>query len=159
MPAWINIGGKLSRSLLENFMTAIERDGAGPEYGIPFEDGFNEKALLECRHNDVLELYCDQARNGNFEMLEQFCQNHGLDYNRHCDSNYEYNAEMVWCRDGQIVSCQSDNDGTSLVDLDVVLSVWRSLCAGNIHEALTSLLPYANRYGEIPPIPRFEIVD
>ena len=49
----------------------------------------------------VVRLIHDRARLGQFDALERFLVAHRIQFNRHSDSRYEFNAENVYCRGGK----------------------------------------------------------
>lgn len=107
MPAIITIGGVLKKEAVSDFVKAIESDGPSHEWGgppvvigegdIPLEDDLRTYAK---GYNGFIVLVDDQALNGEFTNIEQFCIEHYLDYDRQSDARDEHDAQLVEYRTG-----------------------------------------------------------
>lgn len=76
VPASITIGGKLSSTLIEQLIEAINEEGLTPEY-----DGGTFSAD-EHANGEHLTLYGNEVAWGSFNTLEAFCREHRLAYRR-----------------------------------------------------------------------------
>jgi hypothetical protein len=100
MAAEIHIGGKVPRSVAQALCKVVTDTQASLEWGGAACDISTPEDLLSSRSVDgdepnVLKLYDDEARWGEFETLEAFLQEHGIPYCRWSDGRYEYDAEAV----------------------------------------------------------------
>lgn len=82
----IKIGGELPKELINEFLGKIEKD-TGMNYG---------KLDRIPDNNGTLYIEDSEARNGQFDNLETWCQKHDLSYVRESSACYEYSAEVVW---------------------------------------------------------------
>ncbi len=91
MAAHIEIGGKLARCKLNEFLSLIEELSAEDDWSSPP----NQEYLQKCRDDKKpIVLYDDQARYGEFPELEQFCIANNLTFNRHSSPKYEYEGQI-----------------------------------------------------------------
>lgn len=163
MSAEIVIGGGLKRELLGDFLQACEDDGAAHAYG---ETGApqDEKELDEIvRGNDgYLRLYNAEAKWGEFDTLERFCQEHGLDYTRTSEGISGYDPEIVvfrkWMKEERYFLTTANGDlCITKAGLENIfgknLNRLLKMKAKNIHEKLL------NEFGtDILPVRRFNIL-
>jgi len=104
-PAQIWIGGEVNPADLLGLVKALHADGASHEYG--------DAVIPEDCTTPTLYSYLDpdlgpdetvlrfrKLRNGEFEVTEQFCIEHGIPYDRWSDHYCEYDAENVYWRPG-----------------------------------------------------------
>ena len=87
----ITIGGHIPAALIDPLMEQIT------------SCGLNGDALLLSdlvENGGTINLEYDQARNGEFEELEEFLETHDISYNRYSSHCYEYNASEKKFRPG-----------------------------------------------------------
>ncbi len=115
-PAQILIGGQVSRTkrlypddpdddttILQGLVSALNDDGASPEYGdVAIDDKCTEKELEKYIDCGWLRLRQDQAVLGEFPETEQFCIDNGISYDRNSDHYCEYDAELLYWRPGMM---------------------------------------------------------
>ncbi len=198
--AEIWIGGQVSRTeichegemddpdgnaVLAQLMAEIERSGVSWEWGSRGIEMDTEEHLLECLENGHLHFMDDEARNGEFEDLENFCVQNGIPFNRRSATDGTYDPELVWFRaDMNEPDCVGiDSDGNPVVKrLDVVGA--RNMLANMLDGVPKPTSDYFNSAGMVypplddnrramldrvlemlnkacvtaPPLPRFEIV-
>lgn len=95
IPAEIYIGGALKPEAVEEFLEAINADAPGLDYdgSVEFDDLESLRQALD--DDGQLHFMDNQARNGVFEHIEDFCTTHGLFFQRHSDAKFEYDAQWV----------------------------------------------------------------
>ncbi len=99
-PAVITIGGRIPRRLLDELAGVIADQGLCDGWGDRYLD---KKKIMEdivsaADQTLPVQYVNDQARYGEFEDLESWLTNHGIDFDRHNDARYEYDAENVYGR-------------------------------------------------------------
>jgi hypothetical protein len=181
-PAEIRIGGKISRTkrcehdpdetILDCLIGMINGAGVSREYGgataeIPVnEQDEGDAELLQYSDDEgCLRFRDDQARNGEFEELEEFLVVHDIPYDRWGDHYCEYDAENAYFRPGMKVPLitYADARGDEIVCGDTVrkaLAMLESVVSGggsNIHEAIRCLKDACP--AEPDALEKFEIVD
>ena len=117
-PGQITIGGDIKRSLVDGLCKAICGEYGSLEWGdAPFEPK-DEKELLEGLEDGYLTLKAEEARYGEFDELECFCNDNGIAYDRHSDGYCEYDPENVYFRAGMKSpeSVMTDHQGNARVD-------------------------------------------
>lgn len=132
--AQIWIGGKVSNTerlypndegdnttILDGLIGALNRDGASHDFGdIAIDPNCTDWDKLTEYLDDkfLLNLKCDQIRNGEFEETEQFCIDNGISFDRWSDHYCEYDAENVHFRPGMSspVMTLADIAGREIVD-------------------------------------------
>src|SRR5436190_1587885 len=99
MSAEITLGGPVPYRLIGPLCLAIADEGVSLEWGNASFMPVSAEDLLQARREDdgvkVLKLYADEARWGQFEMLEDFLEKHKLSFRRSSDGKYEYDPEVV----------------------------------------------------------------
>ena len=168
MPAEIWIGGKLPRSLLDEFPISDLRLDWDET---PF-DATSEEGILSARDESGLLHFADcEAAWGEFQELEGWLREHAIPFKRRSSGKYEYLPELVESRpdlneevqtittdSGEPLVCQSElvpilEKMAKLRHSDRPLTAqvraWKRL-AGK----LAKLVPPA-----LPPLPPIEIVD
>jgi len=156
---WIQIGGKVPRSKINQLLKAIAAAGVSLEWGdAPFTPNSADD-LLAARKDEYLELCDDEASWGQFPELEQACRKLKLAYTRCTDGGCAYDAERVDWRPGmkepQARRSSTEYSGETFVLVSEVKEALVILEAGDIPKAvakLRSLCP------DIPELPPFEIV-
>lgn len=117
MSAKITIGGKLKASDVDTLIKAIVDQAVSLEYdeAPPEEDEIRERL----NENEVV-FYDIEARYGQFEDLEQVCRDLGLNYVRHSEGKYDYEAEFVVYEPGmdEPLELLATNDGRPACTLD-----------------------------------------
>ena len=92
----ITIGGKLSRRKVQGLAKAVIEDGAGPDGDCKFPDEAHvvfaiENAAIEGTAFEVMD---DEARYGEFEAIEDFCQENHIPFICRSEAFGEYEAQM-----------------------------------------------------------------
>lgn len=91
-PAEITIGGVLKFEDREAFLQELEQDGLAYDYdGEPVDS--IEEMLKQLGPDGTIKLYNNDVVGGQFDNVEQFCQEHGLAYIRHNDGHPNWPAE------------------------------------------------------------------
>lgn len=140
------------------FLTALEDQGIGQDWDDNSVSARTEKELLSLVQNGVLDFTDSQASYGHFEELENLCEELNLSYDVYSDPHFEYDGELVQYRPASGEHCtEMNNNGTLVTDLGPVLRAANHLRAGQIHQALTLLMPIVKRHPEVSPLPPFEI--
>ena len=168
IPAEIWVGGKLPRSLLDEFPIfdlRLDWDAT------PF-DSTSEEGILSARDESGLLHFADcEIAWGEFEDLESWLREHNIPFKRHSSGKYEYLPELVEFRPdlGEEVQTITTDSGEPLVckselvpileqmaklrqsnrPLSAQLRAWKRLSG-----KLDTLVPPT-----LPPLPCFEIVD
>lgn len=162
MPAQIWIGGKLPRSLLEDFPArglATNWDGSRLAH-------LTEESLLRVRDEDGLLTFCDEdAWWGEFEELERWLMEHKMPFRRQSDGKYEYLPEIVEFRpdlghEGYHQTICSD-DGEPLLYSSYILPIVKEMEKTDDPVRLRALVEQLRTRmpPEFPPLPPFEIVE
>lgn len=153
-PAEIEIGGKISKSVLEELYEIVQYEGLGWESDAPLPD-FDD-FLQHIVSVGVIRLSDSEATGGMFQALEAFCQKHDLAYIRHCEAKYEYDAELVWWLPAmeEPISCASNQSGDALLPAEDVKRIAFSkqpdlLRIDELHKYLQEHMP--------PELPKLEI--
>jgi hypothetical protein len=168
MPAEIWIGGKLPRSLLDEFPISDLRLDWDET---PF-DTTSEQSILSARDESGLLHFAEcEAAWGEFEELEGWLREHNIPFKRHSSGKYEYLPELVEFRPdlGEEIQTMTTDSGEPLVckselvailesmaklqrsrrPLDAQVRAWKGLS-----DKLVKLVPPT-----LPALPPFEIVD
>jgi len=112
-PADIHIGGPIPWRIVDELIQAVLAEGASPTgFG---EENANEAAVREaCQGGQVVSLYDNQARSGEFAKLEAFLARQHIHFDRHSTAYAEHNAENVYYRGGKaplvVPASQAGND-------------------------------------------------
>ena len=168
MAAEIWIGGKLPRSLLEEFpISDLRLDWDETRF-----DSTSEQSILSTRDESGLLHFADcEAAWGEFEELEGWLREHYIPFKRHSSGKYEYLPELVEFRPdlGEDIQTITTDSGEPLVcksDLVPILEKIARLCRSNrplsvqvrswkrLASKLVKLVPPT-----LAPLPRFEIVE
>jgi hypothetical protein len=168
MAAEIWIGGKLRRSLLEEFPISDLRLDWDQT---PF-DASSEEGILAARDESKLLHFADcEAAWGEFEELEGWLREHNIPFKRHSSGKYEYLPESAEFRPdlGEDIQTITTDSGEPLVcksDLVPILDKMARLRRSNrplsaqlrawkrLSGKLDKLVPPT-----LAPLPPFEIVD
>jgi hypothetical protein len=130
-PGEITIGGKVPAALLEEFLGEVESTGAlGGDYeGSPFDAKTAEELREALDQSGHLTIVNEEARFGQFEVLEGFLREHGIPFDRHSDARYEWDAENVMFRPGmrRPVEVASNSDGDDLMGVKKLRPVAKEL--------------------------------
>lgn len=159
----ITIGGKLSRSKLQEFLSVLRDSGAGPngEDGFP-DDVIDEASLRALSRYDNLRLEDYDARDGEFYALQYWLQEHRMSYDAYSGS-YDYPPSITFVRpigdEYQEETFVCDDRGFAHVSIKEVCKAREALDVGNIDAALKFLDFALGMYRDLTPLPPFEIVD
>jgi hypothetical protein len=171
MAAEIWIGGKLSRSLLDEFpISDLRLDWDETPIASTSEDGI----LIARDENGLLHFADCEAAWGEFEELEGWLREHGIPFQRQTSGKYEYDPCFVEFRpdlprkpdrytlttqNGAPVICREEIEKAmhgmaKLVNdkrrtAEIRLRAWE-----RIYRGLSRSMP-----PKLPPLPAFEIVD
>jgi hypothetical protein len=122
-PAEIRIGGPIPQIILTELIRAIVNEGVSLDgYGGP---DVTEEALWQAfRQGAIVALYADQARYGEFDLLEAFLGKHRIHFDRFSEAFCEYNAEAVRYRGGkETVVLPADQNGNVLLCREEIAAV------------------------------------
>ena len=157
MPAEMEIGGNLPRSLVDDLLGAIANQGATINWdACPTSHG--ELVAAAADRGGHLFLCKDEASYGAMEELEDFCREHGLPFNRSSDAKYEYDGETIMFRPGlEDRLFNSTQDGHLLVSAEALEQALAAAGDGNATAAAEELREVMGR--NVPPLPPFRIVD
>jgi len=168
IPAEIWIGGKLSRSLLDEFpISDLKLDWDET----PF-DSTTEEGILSARDESGLLHFADcEIAWGEFSDLEEWLREHNIPFKRHSSGKYEYLPELVEFRPdlGEDIQTITTESGEPLVcksDLVPILDKMARLCRSN-RPLSVQLRAWKQLSGKldklVPPtlatLPPFEIVE
>jgi len=165
MAAQIWIGGKLPRSLLNEFpISDLRLDWDGT----PFE-WTTEAGVLAARDENGLLHFADcEIAWGEFSELEDFLREHEIPFKRHSSGKYDYLPELVEFRPdlGKEVNTVATDNGEPLVSKGELAPILEKMAAlrglpgvqvqawEQLFDELTNVVPPT-----LPPLPPFEIVD
>jgi hypothetical protein len=168
MAAEIWVGGKLPRSLLDEFPISDLR----LDFDLTPFDASSEEGILSARDDSGLLHFADcEAAWGEFAELEGWLREHKMPFRRHSSGKYDYLPELVEFRPdlGEEVQTLATDSGEPLVCSSELLPIIeqmvklrrsdRSLIAQlrawkRLSGKLAKLVPPT-----LPPLPAFEIVD
>jgi hypothetical protein len=166
MAAEIWIGGKLPRSLLDEFPI----DDLRVDWDENPVDRTSEETLLAGREDNYLH-FCDcEAAYGEFQELEGWLREHRLPFYRQSSGKYDYLPQRVEFRPdlGKELETITTDSGEPLVcksELVPILEKMKRLCQSNrppseqvrawkrLSAKLAKVVPPT-----LPPLPKFEIV-
>jgi hypothetical protein len=177
MAAEILIGGRLPRSRVEAFCSAIQDQYLALDWGggafSPETAGDLMAAMHDSNYKDSwLRLTDDEARYGQFERLEEFLRKERIPYDRRSAGKYSYDAEIVWYRPGLgLFTCVTNMAGEPVVAVSMLRKVEKKLAAlvaalGRGRVASDKVYPRVERPlkqlrkalpPDLPPLPAFEI--
>jgi hypothetical protein len=156
---WMQIGGKVPRSKINQLLKAIAAAGVSLEWGdAPFAPNSADD-LLAARQDGYLELCDDEASWGQFPELEQACRKLRLAYIRCSDGSFAYDANRVDWRPGMkeplARRSSTEHNGEPFVLASSVKEALAILEAGDVPKAIAKLRALCPNIPELPP---FEIV-
>jgi hypothetical protein len=171
MAAEIWIGGRLRRSLLEEFPVSdmrLDWDNS------PLPSS-SEEDLLAARDKDGLLHFADvEVAWGEFTELEGWLREHELPFRRRSEGKYEYSPELVEYRPdlkgrNREVYCYTSPEGKPMLFVSEVAPIVDRMAklAADKRPARERLQAWEKLYRklvnalppELPPLPPFEIVD
>ena len=135
IPATISIGGTIKKELLEDLVDCLIINDGTFEYD---KESTKEEMLEQFNEMDGFGTvdFVGKPGYGMFEMTEDFCKKHNIDFDRHSDCAYDYEAENFYLRNGKELSFHSlSNEKKDMVLVDDVLQI---LETGVNKEALVS---------------------
>jgi len=156
--AYLILGGQLPRAKLPQLLKAITAADVSLEWGDCCFRPASEKELLNVRQNGEIFLCDEEARNGEFEELEQACRRLGVAYTRFTEGASGYDPELVDWRPGMkksVVRHASNCSEAIYVPVKQVEKALRYLEAGQIHKANQTLRALCPEVLKLPP---FKIV-
>ena len=125
-PASITIGGRIPRRLLYELAGVIATQGVCADWG----DRYLEKAEIArdirkaAEKGETVRFVNDQAVCGEFDDLESWLTDHGIDFDRHNDARYEYDSQNVYGRGCKsTVVFNSNQNGATLVYVEDIRGV------------------------------------
>ena len=150
LPAEIQIGGKVRRSVAEALCGVIAESHASLDWGeAEFQPALTDELLSSRDDDGLLSLYDDQAPWGEFASLEAFLQEHGIPYHRYTEGRYEYDPEMkAFHPDSGLVTLVTDHDRNLIVQASELVP---------IAEALAKLLQAMEQRKAPVPLVQYEI--
>ena len=156
---WIQIGGKVPRSKINQLLKTIAAAGVSLEWGdVPFTPNSADD-LLAARKDGLLWLCDDEAAWGQFPELEQACRRLKLAHTRCSDGGCAYDAERVDWRPGMkeplARRSSTEQSGETFVRAGEAKEALVVLEAGDIPKAIAKLRGLCP---DIPELPPFEIV-
>lgn len=155
-PGRIEIGGKLPRSLLPEFVKLLNASGARFDWAEQ-DDLTEEMILQEVKDNEPsLTLMDGEASFGHFEDLENWLAKHKMSYIVTSDSYCEYEGCIGGIVNGEIFSVEANQSGDAVIGMEVVVSALTTLKDGDIFATIATLSAAAKT---VPALPKFEIVD
>ena len=125
-PAAITIGGNIPRDLLDELAAVIEEEGLGDEWGEPSlsVEEIKEVFGAAAAKGETARFVDAEARYGQFDDLERHCTLNGIDFDRHNDARYEYDAENVYGRGRRRpVVISANQDGDDMVKIEEICRV------------------------------------
>ena len=168
MSAEIWIGGKLARSLLEEFpISDLWLDWDQTPFDASSEDG-----ILATRDENKLLHFADcEAAWGEFQELEGWLREHDIPFKRHSSGKYDYLPELVEFRPdlGEDIQAIATDSGEPLVSRSELVPILESMAKlqrstrplnaqvrawKRLSDKLVKVVPPA-----LPALPPFEIVD
>jgi hypothetical protein len=174
MPAEIWLGGKCPRSALEE----APFDGLFTDWEDLPIDASSEETILAARNDDGHLHFADtEACYGEFPELESWAREHKIPFRRHHTAKYEHDGEIVFFRPDvprkrdQSTWVWALQDGTPVVPSEAVQKVvtkMQVLVDGKSKLPCREQLARWDRLlrqlrrslpPELPPLPKFEIVD
>ena len=168
MAAELWIGGKLPRSLLDQFPISELR----LDWDLTPFDSTSEEGILNARDENCLLHFADcEAAYGEFPELEGWLREHRLPFYRQSSGKYDYLPQRVEFRPdlGQEIETITTDSGEPLIcrsELTPILEKMEELCRSDrplseqvrawnrLASKLTKLVPPT-----LPPLPKFTIVD
>lgn len=159
-PGEIYIGGDVPLELIPELLQIAAADGACLDYGEQAIDAeiTAEELLAYIDGDGALKFCAYEARYGEFQELESWLQSHGIPYDRHSDSRYEFTAEWRRWRPGMELPLVtvSNNDGGDFCEVAPVAAAREALLATNTGLAMR-WLDRALEFKDVPELPPFRI--
>lgn len=162
--ASMEIGGKLKRSDVPEFIAALNEAGASD---------CNENEITASSEEELVELLADgwppvlrihdcEAGYGKMYSIPEVCKKLGLSFNHRNDAAYEYDGETEYVRDGKDIGWQySTQSGDPTITVKELQEEFGTQLAGMEKCTPTELRNAMLRLTrlDIPALPAFEIVD
>lgn len=124
IPAAITVGGRIRRRLLKDLVSMIAGEGVAINWQ---EQAMPEtiRAAIEraAAERTTVTFTDDQTAYGQFDRLERWLKRNKVDFDRHSDARYEYDAENVYCRHGRLTATGSDQGGTDMVGMSRIRAI------------------------------------
>lgn len=189
-PAEICIGGNVARSKIAGLIAAINNQGCSSEWdgpvinlGNPEEDiGKCIEKIVQLRasisngcapaNEGLLFLYDSEARWGEFQEIETYCEANGIAFNRYSDGYCEYDPEIKVFREGMEapVAYNTDSNGQPQISADkiipllVIIEEMGQANTGEVWGLYEQLAAAAevikgDMPRDVPPLESFEIVE
>lgn len=112
----ISIGGQIRREWVEEFLETLTKEDVTLEWGGDQFCPTSMDELLAGRNADGhLHFQNSELRNGCYEALEKGLITHHLSFIRWSSSYGEYTAEVVHCRNGQILHTYCTDDQKNIL--------------------------------------------
>jgi hypothetical protein len=178
MPAKIEIGGRIPRSVLPAFLELIkENGGISSFWEDPTKSPETEKELKEAmRETPFVSIYSYEQTGGQFPDLEKFSVKNQIPFDRHTPAYQEYDAELVRFRPGmsEPVVCISCEDEEPLVSQNEIRTLMKTFLGDipdttkgidkiQVDSLVKNLGTFISRVLELCPeievLPPLEIVD
>jgi hypothetical protein len=177
LAAEIWIGGKVSHSLVPSLCKAIHDEPVSLDWGSRIFRPQSGNDLREAVNNgsqgdSLLWLTDDQARWGQFELLEGFLRENSIPYDRRSSGKYDFDAEISSYRPGLGLYTWPTNTngepvvaGSTLQKIEKKLAaVVKSLQRGRMKQEkislrVESILKQLRKElpPDLPPLPAFEV--
>ena len=95
-PGAITIGGSIPRRLLDLLAEMVATESVSIDWQYTLDKTAIRVAIEEAAaRGETVRFTDDEAVGGMFEELEGWLTNHGIDFDRHSDARYEWDAENV----------------------------------------------------------------
>ncbi len=126
-PAEITIGGNIPRRLLDELAGMIASEGVSLDWQYTLDNAAVREAIeAAAAKGETVRFTDDEACYGQFEDLENWLTNHGINFDRHGDARYEYDGENAYGRGRKrpvIVNAdQSGHPQTSIEEVRKILT-------------------------------------
>lgn len=124
-PGEIVIGGPIPRRLLNKLAGMIAHEGVGIDWqGAVGQEAIRQAIEMAAAAGQTARFTDDEALCGRFGDLEEWLTRRGIDFDRHSDSRFEFDAENAYGRGRRrpviMSSCQS---GYDLVGTDEIREI------------------------------------
>jgi hypothetical protein len=151
VPAWIEIGGPVPSKLVPKLINCIQSGALRDDFEGGTIQAHSANELLDLALDGdgnlgTLKLYDERARNGQFEQLEAFLEEHDVAFNRHSDAGAEFSSEVVRFRAGWPAPTVTLTDacGREVILTEHVVEALQMLRAGKSAEAIKHLAELVN---------------
>lgn len=127
-PAEITIGGTIPRRLLDELAGMIASEGVSLDWQYALDTAAVRAAIeAAASKGKTVRFTDDEACFGQFDDLENWLTNRGIDFDRHGDARYEYDGENAYGRGRKRpVIINADQSGKDLVRAEEVREVLAS---------------------------------